>query len=144
MIRKSKTTKKRQGWLGNARGSGGEAAKAHHKMRCVKKLVQEKGGKAKLPWWSLSEGRISVGVDVVSRGNHRAFSRKRTRTEEKVRTWSKSALRAKIRPYFEKNGTSTRFDWISCRRRRLRRGLFWSRLSLFALWEVLRSILKSV
>ena len=106
MIRKSKTTKKRQGWLGNARGSGGEAAKAHHKMRCVKKLVQEKGGKAKLPWWSLSEGRISVGVDVVSRGNHRAFSRKRTRTEEKVRTWSKSALRAKIRPYFEKNGTS--------------------------------------
>lgn len=41
----------------------------------------------------------------MSRGNHRAFSRKRTRTEEKVRTWSKSALRAKIRPYFEKNGT---------------------------------------
>lgn len=60
----------------------------------------------------------------MSRGNHRAFSRKRTRTEEKVRTWSKSALRAKIRPYFEKNGTSTRFDWISCRRRRLRRGFF--------------------
>ena len=58
--------------------------------------------------------------------------------------WSKSVLRAKIRPYFEKNGTCTRFDWISCRRRRLRRGLFWSRLSLFALWEVLRSILKSV
>ena len=51
--------------------------------------------------------------------------------------WSNSALRAKIRPYFEKNGTSTRFDWISCRRRRLRRGLFWSRLSLFALYEVL-------
>lgn len=72
----------------------------------------------------------------MSRGNHRAFSRKKTRTEEKVRTWSKSALRAKIRPYFEKNGTSTRFDWISCRRRRLRRGLFWSHLSLFALWEV--------
>ena len=47
--------------------SGGEAATAHHKMRRVKKLVQEKGGKAKLPWWSLSEGRISVGVDVVSR-----------------------------------------------------------------------------
>lgn len=80
----------------------------------------------------------------MSRGNHRAFYRKRTRTEEKVRTWPKSALRAKIRPYFEKNGTSTRFDWISCRRRRLRWGLFWSRLSLFALWEVLRSILKSV
>lgn len=80
----------------------------------------------------------------MSRGNHRAFSRKRTRTKEKVRTWSKSALRAKIRPYFEKNGTSTRFDWISCRRRRLRRRLFWSRLSLFALYEVLRSILKPV
>lgn len=80
----------------------------------------------------------------MSRGNHRAFSRKRTRTEEKVRTWSKSALRAKIRPYFEKNGTCTRFDWMSCRRRRLRRCLFWSRLSLFALWEVFRSILKSV
>lgn len=28
----------------------GEAAKAHHKMRRVKKLAQEKGGKAKLPW----------------------------------------------------------------------------------------------
>ena len=67
MIRSQKTTKKRQEWLGNARGSGGEAAKAHHKMRRVKKLVQEKSGKAKLPWRSLSEGRISVGVDVVSR-----------------------------------------------------------------------------
>lgn len=80
----------------------------------------------------------------MNRGNHRAFARKRTRTKEKVRTWSKSAMRAKIRPYFEKNGTSTRFDWISCRRRCLRRGLSWSRLSLFALCEVLRSILKSV
>lgn len=49
MIRSQKTTKKRQGWPGNARGSGGEAAKAHHKMRRVKKLVQ-KSGKAKLPW----------------------------------------------------------------------------------------------
>lgn len=74
----------------------------------------------------------------MSRGNHRAFFRKRTMTEEKVRTWSKSALRAKIRPYFEKNGINTRFDWISCRRRHFRRGLFWSRLSLFALYEVLR------
>ena len=46
MIRSQKTTKKRQGRLGNARGSGGEA---------------------KLPWRSLSEGRISVGVDVGSR-----------------------------------------------------------------------------
>ena len=53
-------------------------------------------------------------------------------------------LESENRPYFEKNGTSTRFDWISCRRRRLRRGLFWSRTSLFALYEVLRSILKSV
>ena len=50
MIRSQKTTKKRQGWLGNALRSGGEAAKAHHKMRRVKKLVQEKSGKAKLPW----------------------------------------------------------------------------------------------
>ena len=53
-------------------------------------------------------------------------------------------LESENKTLFEKNGTSTRFDWISCRRRRLRRGLFWSRLSLFALWEVLRSILKSV
>ena len=45
MIRSQKTTKKRQGWLGNARGSGGEAAKAHHKMRRVKKLVQKRVGK---------------------------------------------------------------------------------------------------
>ena len=54
MIRSQKTTKKRRGWLGNARGSGGEAArqpkngeaaKAHHKMRRVKKLVQKRVGK---------------------------------------------------------------------------------------------------
>ena len=45
MIRSQKTTKKRQGWIGNARGSGGEAAKAHHKMRRVKKLVQKRVGK---------------------------------------------------------------------------------------------------
>ena len=105
MIRSQKTTKKRQGWLGNARGSGGEAAKAHHKMRRVKKLVQKR-------WESQASMVISkwrthfCWSRCCESGNHRVFSRKRTRTEEKVRTRSKSALRAKIRPHFEKNGIS--------------------------------------
>lgn len=37
-----------------------------------------------------------------------------------------------MRPYFERNGTSTRFDWISCRRRRFRRGLFFGHVGLFS------------
>lgn len=91
MIRSQKTTKKRQEWLGNARGSGGEAAKAHHKMRRVKKLVQEKSGKAKLPWRSLSEGRISVGVDVVSRATIE-------RSPGKERGPRRKYVRGRIRP----------------------------------------------
>ena len=134
MIRSQKTAKKRQGWLGNARGSGEEAAGKRQRriIRCgaLKSWCKKRVGKPS-PMVISKEGRISVGVDVVSRGNHRAFSRKRTRNEEKVRTWSKSALRVKIRPYFEKNGTSTRFDWISCRRRRLRR-VFFGHVCLFS------------
>lgn len=33
-------------------------------------------------------------------------------------------LETKIRPYFEKNGTSTGFDWISCRREASQTGSF--------------------
>ena len=67
MIRSQKTTKKRQGWLGNARGSGGEAAKARHKMRSVKKLVHKKRWESQASMVISKRGRISVGVDVVSR-----------------------------------------------------------------------------
>lgn len=54
----------------------------------------KKGGKAKLPWWFLSEGRISVGVDVVGRvtiehsprkerGPRRKYARGRNRPWER-------------------------------------------------------------
>lgn len=53
-------------------------------------------------------------------------------------------LESENKTLFREKWYESRFDWISCRRRRLRRGLFWSRLSLFALYELLNSILKPV
>lgn len=66
MIRSQKQLRRgRDGW-----GTHEEAAGKRQRriIRCgALKAGAKKVGKAKLPWRFLSEGRISVGVDVVSR-----------------------------------------------------------------------------